>query len=92
MDLRTHLNHMDRGEQADFANRCGTTIGYLRKALSTGQLIGPAICVSIERESLGAVTRKELRHDWKMIWPELDLSTSIRTAVNDIYIKKVSGL
>ncbi|MDE1714912.1 YdaS family helix-turn-helix protein (plasmid) [Chromobacterium amazonense] len=72
MDLRTHLNHMDREEQDAFAKRCGTTIGYLRKALSHGQQIGPAICVRIERESSGAVTRQELRDDWRMIWPELD--------------------
>ena len=29
-------------------------------------------CVAIERETNGAVTRKELRpHDWHLIWPEL---------------------
>lgn len=33
---------------------------------------GPAHCVSIERATDGAVTRRDLRpDDWHLIWPEL---------------------
>lgn len=72
MELRLYLNSLEPEAQADFAARCGTTVGYLRKAISKEQLLGPALCVSIERESKGKVTRPELRNtDWKAIWPEL---------------------
>lgn len=72
MELRTYLNGLPPDEQASFAARCGTTVGYLRKAISTGQRLGADLCVSIERESNKAVTRQELRpDDWKNFWPEL---------------------
>ncbi len=72
MVLREYLNSLTRTAQVDFANRAGTTIGYLRKALSAGQSIGAEICVRIERESSGFVTRQDLRDDWQAIWPELE--------------------
>jgi DNA-binding transcriptional regulator YdaS (Cro superfamily) len=72
MDLRTYLNGLPPLRQHDFASRCGTSLGYLRKALSTGQFLGADICVAIERESERAVTRQELRpDDWQRFWPEL---------------------
>lgn len=62
-------------EQSSFAQRCGTTVGYLRKAVSVGQLLKVVVCVSIERETHGQVTRKDLRpDDWQDIWPELAIS------------------
>lgn len=30
------------------------------------------VCVAIERATNGAVTRKDLRDDWREIWPELE--------------------
>ena len=72
MELRQYLNGMTASEQANFAKRCDTSVGYLRKALSINQLLGPALCVSIERESTRQVTRQELRpNDWQSLWPEL---------------------
>lgn len=72
MELRQYLNSMSAHEQVDFAKRCETSVGYLRKALSINQLLGPALCVSIERESYRSVTRQELRpNDWQSLWPEL---------------------
>ena len=66
------LNALPTDHQIDLAGRCQTSIGYLRKACSTGQLLGPALCVAIERETSGKVTRKDLRPgDWDMYWPEL---------------------
>jgi len=61
--LRTYINDLPVQDQALFAVRCGTTIGYLRKALSVGARIGESICINIERESLGAVRCEDLRPD-----------------------------
>lgn len=70
-DLRAYLNGLPVAEQDGFAKRCGTTVGYLRKLLATGDLVREKTCVAIERESGGAVTRMALRPDWREIWPEL---------------------
>lgn len=70
--LLEYLNSLPVAEQASFAQRCGTTVGYLRKAVSVGQLLKAVVCVAIERETRGQVTRKDLRpDDWQDIWPEL---------------------
>ncbi|CAR54910.1 hypothetical protein NP88_2261 [Burkholderia cepacia] len=70
--LKSLLRQMTREEQAQFCFACGTTLGYMRKALSVGAIFGPALCVSIERESKGLVTRRDLHpNDWQDIWPEL---------------------
>lgn len=71
-ELRIYLNSLSTEEQRMFSTHCGTTIGYLRKALSKGQELGASLSVLIERESEGAVTRKHLHpEDWQKIWPEL---------------------
>lgn len=70
--LLEYLNSLPVAEQASFAQRCGTTVGYLRKAVSVGQLLKAVVCVAIERETRGQVTRRDLRpDDWQDIWPEL---------------------
>ena len=70
--LLAYINKSSLDERARFCSEVGTTEGYLRKACSTGQKLGPALCVSIERATNGAVTRRDLRpHDWYSIWPEL---------------------
>lgn len=70
-----YLNSLPVAEQSSFAQRCGTTVGYLRKAVSVGQRLKVVVCVSIERETHGQVTRKDLRpDDWQDIWPELAIS------------------
>lgn len=61
--LKTYLNNLAPLEQQGFAARCGTSIGYLRKAISADQRIGESLCINIERESSGAVTCEELRPD-----------------------------
>ena len=72
MTLIPFLNRMDRASRDDFLARCDTTESYLRKAASIHQKLRPALCVRIERETFGAVTRKDLRpDDWAEIWPEL---------------------
>ena len=61
--LREYLNALSLDDQEAFASRCGTSIGYLRKAISLGQRLGPDIVVSIERESGGLVRCEDLRGD-----------------------------
>lgn len=62
-ELRAYLNSLSPIDQADFARRCGTSVGYLRKALSTGQQLGESLCINLERESAQAVYCEQLRPD-----------------------------
>lgn len=64
--LRTYLANLKPDEQADYARRAGTTIGYLRKALSKGQRFDGALARLLDEQSGGAVPREDLRPD---IWP-----------------------
>lgn len=43
-----------------FVTACGTTEGYLRKAISLRQQLGTGLCIELERESGGAVLCEEL--------------------------------
>ena len=70
--LLNYLNAMAPADRDLFAGRCGTTQNYMRKAISTGQTFGPALCVQIERATKGEIRRADLRNDWPLIWPELD--------------------
>lgn len=67
--LRAYLKGLSIDEQRSFAARAGTTIGYLRKALSVGQSLGASIVIALERESHGAVRAEQLRPDieWAVI-------------------------
>lgn len=58
--LLAFLKTKGRAEQVAFAERCGTTIGYLRKAISVGQQIKPATCALIERWSAGSVAVEDI--------------------------------
>lgn len=70
-ELRLYLNSF-HWKSREFATKCGTSIGYLRKALSRNHELGAALCVLIEKFSNGEVTRKDLHPvDWESIWPEL---------------------
>lgn len=71
MDLKTYLSPMTTEAREAFATRCGTTRGHIQNVMY-GKTCAPALAVAIERESAGAVTRKELRDDWLAIWPELE--------------------
>ncbi|MDR3353365.1 MAG: helix-turn-helix domain-containing protein [Zoogloeaceae bacterium] len=61
--LRAYINSLSPQQQQGFAERCGTSIGYLRKALSVKPNLSESLCINIERESAGAVTCEELRPD-----------------------------
>lgn len=64
--LRTYLKTLSPLDQADFARRAGTTLGYLRKALSKGQRFGGALVRQLHVQSGGRVDLTDLRPD---IWP-----------------------
>lgn len=70
--LRNFLNSMSTADQEKFAASCGTTIGYLRKAVYSKSEIGPELSVRIEIESKHKVTRKTLHpRNYMLKWPEL---------------------
>ena len=72
MDLKTHLSNIHADEREVLANRCGTTRGHLQNVAYGYRTCAPELCLALERETRGAVTRQELRPDdfWK-IWPDL---------------------
>lgn len=61
--LLQYLNSLDPADQQAFAKRCGTSVGYIRKAVSTGQKFGESLVIAFERESTCAVTCEEVRPD-----------------------------
>jgi DNA-binding transcriptional regulator YdaS (Cro superfamily) len=61
--LRTYLNTLPKEHQQAYALRCGTTINYLRKAISTNQRLGADLAVLLAKESGGAVTFDSIRPD-----------------------------
>jgi DNA-binding transcriptional regulator YdaS (Cro superfamily) len=67
--LLTFLNGLAKGTRSEFATRCGTSEGYLRKAASAGQKLSADLCINIERESAGQVRCEDLRPtaDWAYI-------------------------
>lgn len=62
-ELLAYLNSLNTEEQRRFAEACGTTVNYLRKACSTRQRLGPDLCIRIDRESGGAIRCEALRPD-----------------------------
>jgi len=67
--LRAYLNTLSVPQQHEFATRCGTSLGYLRKAVCVDAKIGTPLCIRIARESGGALTCEDLRPDidWAFI-------------------------
>lgn len=61
--LRQYLNSLEPIAQAAYAQRCGTTIGYLRKALCTKPRLDGALVRRLDEESKGVVSRHDLRED-----------------------------
>lgn len=61
--LRAYLKTLSPEQQAEYAFRAGTTIGYLRKALSKRQRFDGALARQLDLQSGGAVSMHELRPD-----------------------------
>lgn len=73
--LRHYLNSLTPDQQDAYAKAAGTTVGYLRKALSTKPQLDGALCRKLDELSNGLVPRASLRPD---IWPE-DVPRARRT-------------
>ena len=67
--LLKFLNSLSRDDRAAFVASCGTSEGYLRKAISVKQRFGTALCIALERESRGAISCEDLipDADWAFI-------------------------
>lgn len=67
--LRIYLNSLTSDEQAVFARKAETSIGFLRKAISVKQKLGEGICIRIEAATEGKVRAEDLRPDvpWHVI-------------------------
>ena len=70
--LKQYWQKLSSVEKERFAVAVGTTVRYLTVSLYREQVFKAEMCSAIERESGGAVTRKDLRpNDWHLVWPEL---------------------
>lgn len=72
MDLKSYLDNLPRGGMTEFSASMGVSKSYLSQLASGRAPISPQRCVQIEKISGGAVSRRDLRDDWHLIWPELD--------------------
>lgn len=78
--LKAFLFGLTMGQRQGFALSCNTSVGHLTNCAYGYAPPNPALCVSIERESGGKVTRQEMRDDWQAIWPELVAKTFTRSS------------
>ncbi|HCC80405.1 MAG TPA: Cro/Cl family transcriptional regulator [Methylophaga sp.] len=62
-ELIAYLNQLEPDQRVDFCTRCGTSVGYIRKASSIGQRLGESLCINIERESNQLIRCETLRPD-----------------------------
>lgn len=54
------------------AEAVGVTSGFICQIKSGEKQCPEKLAVAIERATGGAVTRKDLRPDWRELWPELE--------------------
>lgn len=86
--LRSYLSTLSPTAQADFAARAGTSIGYLRKAMSVGQRFDGALVRLLHIESGGAVSLTDLRSD---IWPaDEPLALPVRAQIGVLVDSRMS--
>lgn len=72
MELKTYLSTLDVLKRDDLARNCGTTRGHLQNICYGLRTCSAELATALERESGGAITRRDLRpDDWHLIWPEL---------------------
>ncbi|QKQ48513.1 transcriptional regulator [Achromobacter denitrificans] len=63
MKLLDYLNSLRTADQAAFAERCGTSVAYLRQVAYGNRRCGEALAISIDRESGRQVRMQALRPD-----------------------------
>lgn len=67
-----------RGNGRALADKLGISPSVLSQIAANSEGTSPARCVAIENATGGLVTRRDLRRDWREIWPELDRRTTPR--------------
>lgn len=67
MKLLDYLNSLRPADQAAFAERCGTSVAYLRQVAYGNRRCGEGLAIAIDRESGRQVRMQALRPDvdWK---------------------------
>ena len=80
MRLKDFINGLEPGARSRFAERVGSTVGHLQNVMYGFRPCATDLAVAIERETKRAVTRPELRDDWRNHWPELARKRSPRVA------------
>lgn len=81
--LRDYLKTLSPSEQTEFAVRCGTTIGYIRKVLCIKGRIGETLALSIERESGGLVSIESLLPEFSLELKKSGYSIKNHLQTND---------
>lgn len=79
MNLKNYLEKTNT-KKADFARAIGVSPALLHQWIEEIRPVAIRHCPVIERESGGAVSRKDLRSDWVVIWPELTRQRHSRSA------------
>jgi len=62
-ELKKYLNSLSTVEQSDFAKKCGTSIGYLRKGISVETRFDGSLCRKLNKHSNWRVSLDSLRPD-----------------------------
>jgi DNA-binding transcriptional regulator YdaS (Cro superfamily) len=68
-EILEYLRSLSPPEREAFAERCHTSVGYLRKAVSTKQQLGVELCIHLDRESGGVLKCERLFPglDWEYL-------------------------
>ena len=82
MDLKNYLIESDT-KKAEFARAINVSAALLHQWLEGIRPVAIQHCPTIEKQTCGKVTRKELRpDDWHKIWPELAAVPALHRATD----------
>ena len=77
MNLHEYISKKGRGSIRELARRIDAHPPDVSRWASGKRAVPEKSAVAIERETHGAVTRRDLRpDDWQQIWPELALAAA----------------
>jgi len=75
MDLKTYFAG-GRGRAKSLAAQLSISPSFLSQIAAGTAPASPTRCLDIEKATGGEVSRKDLRPDWRDIWPDLAASTT----------------
>jgi DNA-binding transcriptional regulator YdaS (Cro superfamily) len=79
MDLKTYISG-ERGRAKALAAKIGISPSFLSQIARGTAPASPRRCVDIEVATDGQVTRRDMRDDWRDIWPEAQPASTANTA------------